>query len=194
VLTLRGQLTPPAGAGAALWLSSPTRYLHEAHDAWQGEVGLLTRTVSAQGSNRARTLHCNPALFSLWRVHSSHCGVVCAASFIWQVVVQGAPADSEPSDTWPVSCPSGGNGNQGLHVFGREQTIPYTPTAHSARTLHSPHCIPRPVLTVAGALLCVLQVPAHLPHRFRRARASRGASDAARVGRRILPHGTDQRA
>ena len=51
---------------------------HEANDAWQGEVGLLSRTI----------------------------------------VVQGAAADSEPTDTSPLSCRSD------AFVFGRYEQMP----------------------------------------------------------------------
>ena len=52
---------PPAGVGAALRLAAPLRYLHEATDAYQAEVALLSRAI----------------------------------------VVEGAAADSEPTDTSP---------------------------------------------------------------------------------------------
>ncbi len=42
--------TPPAGVGAALWLSTPAQYVHEANDGWQGEVALLSRTIVVQGA------------------------------------------------------------------------------------------------------------------------------------------------
>ena len=50
VVTLAGQLTPPPHSfGAALQLASPAQYAHHANDAWQGEVGLLSRTVVVEG-------------------------------------------------------------------------------------------------------------------------------------------------
>ena len=68
VVTIAGLLTPdgglPAGVGAALRLSTPALYAHEANAAWQGEVALLSRTVT----------------------------------------VQGAAADSEPTDVSPLGC------------------------------------------------------------------------------------------
>lgn len=51
--TLSGQLDSsvlPPGVGAALVLSTPTLYSHDAHDAWQGEVALLSRMVVVQGA------------------------------------------------------------------------------------------------------------------------------------------------
>ena len=51
VLTLSGQLSPaPHGFGAALQLTSPAQFAHEANDAWQGEVGLLSRRIVVQGA------------------------------------------------------------------------------------------------------------------------------------------------
>jgi len=68
VITIDGLVTPagglPAGVGAALRLSTPALYAHEANAAWQGEVALLSRAIT----------------------------------------VQGAAADSEPTDVSPLGC------------------------------------------------------------------------------------------
>ena len=50
VLTLTGQVTPPHGFGSALNLATPATHAHEANDAWQGEVGLLSRSIIVQGA------------------------------------------------------------------------------------------------------------------------------------------------
>ncbi|KOO25907.1 communication mutant protein, partial [Chrysochromulina tobinii] len=50
VLVLSRLLSPPAGVGAALQLTSAARYAHGANGAWQGEVALLSRRIVVQGS------------------------------------------------------------------------------------------------------------------------------------------------
>lgn len=67
VLTIRHVFAAsalPEGVGAAVALTSAVAFAHEASDAWQGEVGLLSRLIT----------------------------------------VQGAAADSEPTDIEPVAC------------------------------------------------------------------------------------------
>jgi hypothetical protein len=50
VLVLSSLLTPPAGVGAALQLTSAAQFAHGANSAWQGEVALLSRRIVVQGS------------------------------------------------------------------------------------------------------------------------------------------------
>ena len=102
VLSIAEVLPTPPGVGAALRLSSAAQYAHEANDAYQGEVALLTRTIVVQvreppplGPLDPHPLSSSSSLDAHPHARTPHRAAI---------VLQGSPADSEPTDASPASC------------------------------------------------------------------------------------------
>ena len=73
----------PDGVGAAVRLTAPAQYAHEANDGYQGEVGLLSRTISVSGASEdSEPTDTLPVACAASRTVLGSSTVPCAHSFL----------------------------------------------------------------------------------------------------------------